>query len=338
MRVTIRQIAEQSGLSIQTVSQILNGNAESFRLDTQDRVHRTAQELGYRPNTSAQAMRSGQFGAVALLLSTHSERSILPSSLLDGLLDGTKAHNLSLHIARLPDETLVNAEALPKVLRELSVDGLLIKYDSAAPPEMVSLIEKSRLPALWINTKQTYDSIYPDDLGGSRVATEYLLSLGHRRIAFMDWLRAGHYSRDDRLAGYREAMENAGLEPCDLWPHPDQTNAESIRNTFDWLIAPNRPTALLTYHGGMAISTYHAALLLGLQIPQDLSLIAFSDGTFNPIGPDIAAMLLPLYDVGVQAVEMLREKQNDPSSRSLSRAISLNLSLGATVSLPPAEK
>ena len=337
MRITIRQIAEHSGLSIQTVSQILNGNSEAFRPETQERVLRTASELGYRPNTSARAMRSGCFGAAALLLSTHGERSLLPPGLLDGLLEGTKRHNLSLHIARLPDETLASAEALPKVLRELSVDGLLIKYDSAAPLEMVALIEQSGLPALWINTNKAYDCIYPDDFRGSREAAEYLLSLGHRRITYIDWLGAGHYSRDNRLEGYREAMKNAGMEPHNYWPHYDLTSADTIRSTFDWLTAHDRPTALLTYHSGMALTIYHAALLLGLRIPRDLSLMAFSDSTANPIGPDIAAMLLPQYRMGVQAVEMLLEKQSDLVSHLPSCALPLELVLGATTAPPRRE-
>ena len=360
MRTTIRQIAEQSSLSIQTVSQILNGNSSAFRPDTQERVFRAARELGYRPNASARAMQSGRFGAVSLLLSTHNERSLLPSGLLDGLLDGTAANNLSLHIARLPDETLVNPEALPKVLRELSVDGLLIKYDSAAPSEMIALIEQSKFPALWLNSRETYDCIYTDDLGAGRTATEYLLSLGHRRIAYVDWLHAGHYSRDDRLAGYREAMETAGLEPYELWPQANwkiepsfdqsdqavqqtvqrpfiQTNADQIRTTFDWLIAPDRPTALVTYHGGMALAIYHAALLLNLRIPQDLSLITFSDQTLNPIGVDIAAMLLPQRLLGIRAIEMLLEKQRAPALHLPSCTLALELAAGATTAPPPDE-
>lgn len=334
MAVTIRQVAERSGLSLQTVNQILKGNVESFRPATRERVLQAARELGYRPNTSARAMRSGRFGAVALLLSTHGERSLLSAGLLDGLLEGTGANDLSLHIARLPDETLTNPVRLPKVLRELSVDGLLIKYDAGMPEPMAALIEQSRLPAIWLNSRHEYDCLYPDDYQAARQATEYLLSLGHTRVAYLDWLRAGHYSRDDRLSGYRAAMTEARLPPHDLWPEPDLSDGASIRRTFAWLTAPDRPTALLVYHDQMALTVFHAARVLGLDIPRDLSLMAFADTAVNPLGPEMGAMLLPQRRMGIEAVSLFLERQREPGRRLPPRSCALELYPGGTTAPP----
>src|SRR6185369_16509410 len=88
MPVTIKEIAERSGLSIPTVSQVLNNKGHRYRSETCNRVLKAVRELGYRPNSSARAMRMGRFNCVALLLSTESYRSFLPNELLRGIHDG----------------------------------------------------------------------------------------------------------------------------------------------------------------------------------------------------------------------------------------------------------
>lgn len=313
MRVTIRQIAEESGLSLQTVSQILNDRGGMYKEDTRERVLSIARELGYRPNSSARAMRSGRFGAVSLLLSQDGARSLLPAGLLDGILDGVSEANLSLTIARLPEETLVNTEALPRVLRELSVDGLLIKYDSAIPEPMRAFIAGSGFPAIWINSKQPADCIYPDDYDAARRATEHLIAQGHERIAHVDWLRPDHYSREDRMGGYLDAMAQAGKPSCVLQEWPDLTDAASIRRSCGWLLEADRPTGVLTYSGEVAVALYHIATVLGLSVPGDLSLLTFTDSASNPIGPPFATLRLPQREIGKEAVQMLIEKIEMPS-------------------------
>src|SRR4051812_6816320 len=117
--MTIKEIAKFTGLSVPTIGNVLGGSAGRYSAQTRARVVEAARELGYRPNSTARAMRRGRVGCAALILSrshpqTHSH---VPPGLLDGLDDELALHNMHLAISRLSDEQLSD-QSLPKVLRE----------------------------------------------------------------------------------------------------------------------------------------------------------------------------------------------------------------------------
>ncbi len=313
MAATIRQIAEHTRLSLQTVSQILNDKGAAYRPETRERVLQSAQELGYRPNSSARAMRNGQFSCVALLLSTIQVNSLLPPSLLDGIQDGCAEANVTLSIARLPDEKLVSPDVLPKILREWGSDGLLINYNSEIPSAMIELIERYRLPVVWLNSKQAHDCVFPDDFEGAYRGTESLIALGHRRIAYGDWIPVGHYSSLDRLAGYTQAMQKAGLIPVRLSEPLDLSSPQTIRETGHWLLEDNRPTAVICYNNGVALPLFCAASTLGLVVPNDLSLLTINDELYNSLRYGLDTLLLPGREMGKTAVELLMQKITAPN-------------------------
>src|SRR6185295_16580276 len=186
MPVTIKEIAERSGLSVPTVSQVLNNKGHRYRSETCKRVLKAVRELGYRPNSSARAIRMGRFNCVALLLSTERHKSFLPNELLRGIHDGVAEHDYHMSLTVLPDDKLTSQGFVPKILRQWMADGLLINYHVDVPQRMIELIHEHGIPSVWINTKQKSDCAFPDDLGASREATEKLLALGHRRIFYAD--------------------------------------------------------------------------------------------------------------------------------------------------------
>lgn len=335
MRVTIRQIASASGLSIQTVSQVLNGNLESFRPETRERVLSTARELGYRRNSSARAMRTGSFGSICLLLSDQAPNSLLPGKLLDGILAAAGEVELAVHIARLPDEILVDEATLPKVLRELSVDGVIIKYDTAFPPEMEKLLAELRLPTVWVNSQHDVDCVYPDELKAGFELTQKLIELGHRKILYFDWLQAGHYSAHERREGYRRAMAEAGLDPLEkLLERPYGGPAEWAEN-FEWVRDRSFCTAIIGYHAGMAQAAYVAAVAAGRKIPEELSVASFGDGVEVDFMPELGGMVLPLADIGSRAVHLLAHKLVEKTGKGEPVALPHSFSPGKTIGPAP---
>src|SRR2546421_5430565 len=106
MSVTIKEIARRTGMSIPTVGNILGRSADRYSAKTQQRIRQAAQELGYKPNSSARAMRQGRFGCAALVLSRSKQQthSHIPAGLLDGLDDALARHDMHLTVARLTDE------------------------------------------------------------------------------------------------------------------------------------------------------------------------------------------------------------------------------------------
>lgn len=327
---TIATLAEHLGLSRATVTHVLNGSGTQHRIrpETQKRVLDAAQELGYRANASARAIRAGRFGNIALIQSLWGQ--YLPPELLLGITSALADKDLHLVLSQVDDRVLEDEEFLPHTLRDLSVDGMLLNRHVGFSPTYLEHIQKLRIPAISLNVKQEFDAIHPDDLGGGRRATEFLLELGHRHILYVDTDEPEnkHYSKPDRRAGYEEVMRGAGRAPrVHLLARKSD---ERIVSAIALLRGGNRPTAIVAYELAEAMAVVHAAQQLGLRIPADLSLILFhnriDDRYFLPMHTISNAM----EQVGRGAVQLLLEKLEYPQVPLPTRAVPAELLHGAT--------
>jgi LacI family transcriptional regulator len=339
MRVTVKDVAARCGLSVTTVIEALGRKADAYRPETRERVVEAARELGYRPNSSAQAVRSGRFGCVALLQSTDPGRSYFPTALLDGIDGELARRNMHLTFSRMPDEKLTNGGHVPKLLRQWTADGLLVNYHIRAPRRMRELITRSAVPSVWINLKENTDCVHPDDFGAGRMATEHLIGLGHRRIAYVDFSHeasepAEHYSADDRRAGCIEAARRAGIEPLTCVRRVPGDERDEFAKAL--LSASDRATAVVTYSSVTARRFHHVATgVLRMKVPEDLSIVSFSDGAIaTDSGVPITTLRLPWTEVGRAAVGMLEEKIEMPRRPLSTRAVPFELVEGET-SAPP---
>ncbi len=339
---TLAEIAKKANVSPKTVSNVLNADRTVMRSDAvrrSARIHRIAQEMGYRLNAAARATRQGRFCAVGILQSTDSSRGGIPQSMLYGIQQQAAAQNMHLSMGLVPDTDLADPAGMPKVLREWCVDGLLISYTADFPPIMLQHIERYRLPAIWLNVKLDYDCVHPDDFGGAAGATEILLEHGHRRIAYLGPKPVGsHYSLADRCRGYAYAMTKAGLTPRMVYQDfipiqeiPDP--ATCIQPLVDLLRSPDRPTAVLVMHN--VTDLLFAAHLAGLSVPRDLSVVVMSDGANSVMGIKPAQMRLHSFGVGYRAFGQLQEKIREPSKPLDPVAVFCTFDAGQTVAPPP---
>jgi LacI family transcriptional regulator len=320
MAVTIKMIAEATGLSNQTVSGVLGERAHLFRPETRDMVREAAQRLGYRPNASARAMRSGRSNAIALLLSTEPGRSSLFSHFLQGAESVVHAAGMHLIVTALPDDKLTDPEFVPKILREYMTDGLLINYFQRIPAALEDLIERNLVPAVWTNARRASDCVFPDDYATSLEETRNLIRQGHRRIGYADCVHdhpldksVEHYSAMDRQDGYREAMREAGLPLCECLPARVRHGVEVVREVRDWLSGSQRPTAVVTYCDVEVNGILQAAPALSLRLPHDLAVVTFSEQPSQYGIAPVTTMLIPAEELGRTAVEMLLQKISDPA-------------------------
>lgn len=331
-RVTIAEIARKARASQSTVSCVLNGKLkESGATPTRiAEIQAAARELNYRPSAAARAMRTGRCDAIGLVLSTRPGRISPFLDLWLGLMDDLHARGLSLTVARLPDDELTDESALPRLVREWAVDGLLIDYVAEVPQHFVDVIRTQRIPAIWLNHQQEHDAAFPDDRAGARLATEHLLALGHRRIAWHSDNAGPHYSHTARHAGYLDAMVAAGLPPRvhqgDHWATAD----ERLPGARRLLAGADRPTAVLTYGPQDALPLMVAALELGWRVPRDLSLITFHREPFATHGIDLTTALIPAAAMGRAAVELLIGKIAHPDQALRSCTLPYTLHAGAT--------
>ena len=316
-------VAEAAGVSLRTVCRILNGTTAPHRAETRDRVLAAAARLGYVPNASAKAVRRGRSGGIALLLSSDRKRSYLPETLLDGIQEQLRAHDLHMTVAAMPDPQLTDENLVPKFLRQWMADGLLVNYTMRIPPVLVSMIERLRVPSVWINVCRAADCVYADDLDSARRLTDYLIALGHRRIAYVDYhndptvVDAVHYSAVDRLRRYEKAMAKAGLAPRVMRQDSMWSEPRRIADAARFLTQSDRPTAIVAYSPGRTALPIHLAAIAHcrLRVPRELSLTTFSPSADDEIGVAMTKMLLPEREMGREAVEMLLRKIRRPGSQ-----------------------
>jgi LacI family transcriptional regulator len=321
--ITLKELAEKTGLSRQAVGFILRGEGH-FKDETRERVLKIATDLGYRPNAAARAMSSGRFNGIGLILSTHGWKSNLPSVLLEGIRDALMERDLHLSLSWFHDEKLAEEGQMPKILRELTADGLLIKYDSSVPAPIVEALTRSGVPAVWVNSKRRHDAVYPDDFQGARDATARLIAAGCRRIAYADYNPRppeDHYSSTDRQGGYRKALEEAGSKVrvvSSAKPIPFEQRPAHIR---EWLRESPQPDAVVCYSEIEALAILHEALRRGLKVPDDLRIAAFGESVASVSAPELEAILLPNAEVGHRAVEMLLSKIRKPRAKQPAVAV-----------------
>lgn len=338
MSVTLKEIAYSAGVDVSVVSRVLNGKADQYRIsaDCQERVRKIAESLGYLPNAYAVGMKRGEFHCVALLQSGaagsyegkihKTGTNYLPEKLVNEIHRCLEKDDTHLLLANIPEQT-VDSHHLPKIFRSLMADGLIINYYQDLPLNIQSAIEHTSMPTVWMNYKMDYNSVYSDSFSAAQKATQHLIQLGHRRIAYCnvyykDRQPNAHYSVSDRRDGYKAAMAQAGLEAFDLSPEQqvDDSVEKQITLFYNALNRPDRPTAMLFYWSYSVPAVYAAAARLELQIPRDLSIITFAGESHRRIGLTATAMLEPETDMGREAVEMLHKKmtlkqKNIPSKR-----------------------
>lgn len=307
--------------------------------------------MGYRVNASAKAMRYGRFNALSLLMSEDHPQFRVFERIWDGMQGAMQEHNLQLNVHRASQQDMGSPDAAagstasPKVFREAMADGFIVYM--GVSPQSNQWLQRLGLPAMWINQKLKTDSVYVADLDCARDATRRLIDLGHRKVAYVDYVGtlaaaddpvAGHYSGADRWAGYREAMVVAGLTPVRFGGELTLEPPERLAAAEAMLAGPDRPTAVLTYSAASATPVLFAATArLRLDVPGDLSLITFDHAPLCDTGLPVATIVLPEREMGQRAVEMLVEKIKTPSLAPLpSVELGCDFTPGSTLA-PPAD-
>jgi LacI family transcriptional regulator len=252
---------------------------------------------------------------------------------------------MTLMLSEAHDTDSRSPELLPKAVRELAADGLLVNMGGRITETLQVALEGLNTPVVWINRRQEYDAVHPDDILAGRMATEHLLKMGHRRIAYLDttWPENGevHYSRRDRVQGYREAMQAKRLEmrlaqlPAMPATIEDVRLDERVDMAAQFLAAQSRATAIVTYGLESALPILQAAERLGLNVPRNLSLVMCADDINRHIGRPVTTVVSSMPQVGSQSVQMLLQRIEEPERSIPSVAIAPWFFEGATCA-PPA--
>ncbi|WP_284618657.1 LacI family DNA-binding transcriptional regulator [Aquabacterium humicola] len=302
-KVTLEMVAQHSGVSPATVSRILNGTAVVSD-EKREAVDRAIAELGFVPNPIARGLAGGRTLSVGVI--TQAIDSPFYGVALRGIeevLD--KAGYIPLFVSGHWDAD--EEKRCIEVLRSRRVDGLIVLTGRLGDAELGKVAKT--LPTVITGRVLKAPGLYSlqfDDFEGARLATEHLLQLGHRRIAFI----AGdpvHPDAVERLRGYKAALQAAGLKPRAALQLQGSFIEESGREAVQRLLASGEPfSAIFAANDQMAFGAALALYEHGLRVPEDVSLVGFDDlaGATHSI-PPLTTVQQPGLEMGRLAASSL---------------------------------
>lgn len=307
MAATLNDIAEQAGVSVSTVSRVLNDKASKYRIssETADLIHRIAEELRYRPNQVARGLR---------LKTTHTLGLIAPdvsnpffASIIKRVQNVAHDLGYSLVVCNTDENMELEVEHVNLLYRK-RVDGLIAMPVGQDAAHYQEWLEKG-IPLVLLDRcfdELKVPSVVVDNYAGAYEAVNYLLDAGHRRIAFVQGL-PGTYTNTERLRGYKAALQNHGINIEErLIVGGDFRQENGYIETKLLLTMGHRPTAIFATGDLITLGALQAIYEEGLEIPQDISLLTFDDFDFAPfLRCPLTAVQQPREMMGEVAVKML---------------------------------
>jgi len=304
-RAAIRDIAQICGVSVATVSRVLNGRPDVSQA-TRDLVMHHVRTLGYVGNRSARALVSGRTGLIGIVVPfAHSGYF---SSILQGASEALYERDARLVLCPTGHQHAREVTVLDR-LSEGVTDGTLLVTPTETTAELRALRRRGS-PMVVIDPSTPLDDDVPvvavGNWSGARAATQHLIGLGHSRIAIItgprDWCAS-----IDRRDGYHSALMGAGLPAVPEYVREGNFEQESgYRAAAALLALPNPPTAIFALSDPMAIGALRAARQRGLAVPDDLSLVGFDDVDLSRVTtPELTTVSQPLHELGRLAITVL---------------------------------
>lgn len=326
MAVTIRDVAKRAGVSISTVSAVINGT-KYVSPQLRRRVEEAIEELGYIPSLIGRALSSQRSSMVAYIIPTISNPFF--SSMIQTVEANVFASGLGLLVCPTEEEE-EKARRYESFLVSAHVDGVLLSPLSSRPiEEQLEPFLSRDIPVVVMagpRTSTQVDSVVLDDASGMRRLTRFLVQLGHRRIAFFG--REKSVTSAGRLAAVRETLQEAGLALPDEWailaPRHSRylPSHEAYRQAKTLLSRADRPTAVLCHNDAVAVGVLQACYDLGLRVPDDVSVTGFDDSLASATSPPLTTLRVPIDEMAKMATALLLERiAQDREERNQSERI-----------------
>jgi LacI family transcriptional regulator len=306
----MRDVAERAGVGMMTVSRVLNGTAR-VREETRARVYRALEELQYRPNHLARALRGSRSYSIGVIIPDLDDPFF--SSFAHAINTVAKQHSYSVLITT----TNENAEIELEEARELvgrQVDGLVL-IPACKGQSHLDDQEFARTPMVFADRPGPHaqmDRVLVDNRKGAIAAVEHLIQHGHKRICFIGMGRR-IFTIEARLSGYKKAMSAANLQAeTFLAGEDEQATLEYFRKLQT---RRNPPTAIFACSGLVSRHALHALAVLGASIPDQIAFLGFDDFALADIlRPAVTVVRQPVQRLGQQAAEMLFKRLEKPNA------------------------
>ncbi|ANP54377.1 LacI family transcriptional regulator [Streptomyces griseochromogenes] len=335
---TMADVARSAGVSVATVSHVLNGTRPVLP-HTRQAVLEAVDALGYTPNTLARSLVTSRTRSIGLAVSAISNPYF--TEILQGVEAAALDAGYSLLIAD-PHDDPVHERKVVQLLHERRVDGMIVA-PSASPRDLVAYLSRHAVPTVFLDRVLTtgdrptsaphldqpsgdhhgdgspspgrpcFDQVCAESTGPTARLVTHLAGLGHRRIGLVTGL-PGLSTTSERITGYRQAVADAGLAlDEDLVVSGNSESAGAERATATLLSLPAPPTALVTANNAMTIGALRALRRQGLVVPDDMALCCFDDFAWADLfSPRLTAIAQPSREIGAQAVQVLLDRLAAP--------------------------
>ena len=311
--VTLKDVAKVAGVSYATVSRALSGSSEIGE-ETRRRILKLCKEMGYTPNSIARSMVKRCTNVLGLIVP--SLNNPFMSELTGHLEIYARKRGYTLMVCNSSYDHDLEKEVF-SLLASRQVDGIImipVGHESYEPLNALT----AQVPTVFISENmkdypENYVSV--DNHRGMQIATEYLYSLGHRRILYFG-ARSDSKTHQLRLEGYLSTAEKLGIEPRVLRSGYARSSREvGYALAGEYFARTNEETAILCAADMLAIGVMQAAFEAGIRIPKDISLMGFDNISFSALPQiDLTTIHQPTQQMAIAAVDMLLERIKNPEA------------------------
>ena len=303
---TIIDVAREAGVSIKTVSRVLNREA-GVHEQTREQVLAVVAQLKYRPKLSARSLAGARSFLIGLLYYDPSASFV--SGVQKGAAVRCREAGYHLVVESIEDDAPDIEAQVDRMVAALRPDGMILTPPLCDNPQVLKVLADSGTPTVLISPGEHDPALLTvrmDDVQAAAEVTELLIELGHERIAFIRGA-TDQAASELRYQGFKRAMKAHGLVVDEsLVYQGDFTFPSGVSGANHLLAQRNRPTAVFASNDDMALGVLSAAQRLGLQVPAELSITGFDDSpAATLVWPPLTTVRQPIEDMARMAVDML---------------------------------
>lgn len=310
MTVTIYDVAREAGVSMATVSRVVNNNP-NVKPQTRKKVFEAIERLGYRPNAVARGLASKKTTTVGVVIPDISNANF--AEVARGIEDIANMYHYNIILCNA-DKKKEKEIRVINTLLEKQVDGLLFMGGNVTE-EHVQAFRTSNVPIVLCGTTEEHNAIPAVDINHEKAAfdaVQLLINKGHRRIGMISGTLQDPNNGFARYQGYKKALEHAGIPFSDELVRIGNYRYESGVDAVKYFLElSERPTAIFAATDEMAIGAIHAIQDAGLHVPEDFSVISVDNSRMaSMVRPLLTAVAQPMYDIGAVSMRLLTKLMN----------------------------
>lgn len=323
MAVTIKDVARAANVAPSTVSRVIANNPRISK-ETKRKVKKAMEDLGYHPNLNARSLAIQSTQTIGIVMPSSGDvvfQNPFFPSVLQGISEGAREKNYALHMTtgKLEKETF---EAVINMVQGKRVDGMIL-LNSKVEDKVISYLRKIDFPFVIIGKPSKHieeiTHVDNDNVRAMREATEYLIDLGHRDIAFIGGSLELMVTVD-RLNGYKQALKNANIPlKSEYILHEEFLREGGQEAVVELMALEKRPTSLVVVDDLMALGVLSTLHELGIKVPEEISVVSFNNVLLSELSnPPLTSMDINIFDLGYQVSRNLIQKiqnSSEPTKR-----------------------